>query len=69
MGDPLEIDNLQDQVFGEKITKNEFEKYERLWIGLMLQKTEIIMAKFIILFSQISKFLNVCWDNIGKHCN
>ena len=30
----MEIDNFQDQVFGERITKNEFEKYEVMdWIN------------------------------------
>jgi hypothetical protein len=55
MGSPLEIDNLQDQVFGERITKMSL-KNTGLWNGLMRQKTEIIMGKFIILFFQISKF-------------
>lgn len=49
MGNPLEIDYFQDQVFGERITKNEFEKYEIMdWINPA--ETELIIGKFNILF-------------------
>jgi hypothetical protein len=55
MGNPLEIYNFQDQVFGVRITKNEFEKYEVMdWINPA--ETDLIIGKFIILFSRLVRF-------------
>jgi hypothetical protein len=56
MGNPLEIDNLQDQVFGERITKNDFEKYEVMdWINAAEDRNNYGQIYYPRFF-QISKF-------------